>query len=109
LVPGDALPAYRPSEIEFEGKRYILREPLECDVYWDEDGENYLWIDCASLDLRSTGRTVEEAIFRFNQKFAWDYERNNELAVPGNKYGFGLGAHSAEVLGRMNALIKAVV
>jgi hypothetical protein len=34
LMP-NLLPTYRPSEIVYGGKRYILREPLECVVRWD--------------------------------------------------------------------------
>jgi hypothetical protein len=101
LVPGD-VPAYRPSEIEFEGKRYILREPLECDVYWDEEVGDFLWIEYAPLGLHSTGYTLSEAIDRFNMKFALDYIHFNRRGEG------GLGTRLGEVLRLMNKLVIAV-
>jgi hypothetical protein len=87
LVPGDALPAYRPSEIVYGGKRYIFREPLECVFHWDDECADCLWIECAALDLFSTGHTVSEAISRFNEKFGVYYECNKELLEAGERLG----------------------
>jgi hypothetical protein len=87
LRPGDALPAYRPSEIVYDGKRYIFREPLECAVYWDEEDGDFLWVECAYLGLHSTGYTLEVAINRFNEKFGVYYERNRELLGSGGRLG----------------------
>jgi hypothetical protein len=109
LRPGDALPEYCPTEIEYEGRRYILKEPLDCEVYWDEEDGDFLWIECAELGLHSTGYTMEVAIERFSMKFACEYERNNELSSPSNKSGIRLSAELSEYLRRMNAIVLTII
>jgi hypothetical protein len=102
LMPSGVLPVYRPSEIVYGGKRYILREPLECEVYWDEEVGDFLWIEYAPLGLHSTGYTLSEAIERFNMKFALDYIHFNRRGEG------GLGTRLGEVLRLMNKLVIAV-
>jgi predicted RNase H-like HicB family nuclease len=103
LVPGDALPAYCPSEIVYGGKRYVFREPLECAVYWDEEDGDFLWVECAYLGLHSTGYTLEVAIDRFNEKFGLYYERNRELLGGGGRLGGPLAVQHT----RMTEVIMA--
>jgi hypothetical protein len=109
LVPSDALPAYRPSEIEYGGKRYVFHEPLECDVRWDDEGGDFLWVEYNALDLFAVGDTVEEAVEEFNYRFASDYERFNYLAGLDNTEGIRLGARLERFRCLMNELVKSVI
>jgi hypothetical protein len=83
----ETFPPYQPTAIEYDGKRYILREPLQCTVKWDDEGGDFLWVEYEPFDLYNTGRTIEEAIQRFNEWFAINYERNNELVESGVRLG----------------------
>jgi hypothetical protein len=109
LVFGDALPVYHPREIEFEGKRYILREPLECDVHWDAEGGDFLWVEYAPFEIYAAGPTLSEAVNWFVLKFACNYERYQELSDPGNSSGIRLSARLESIRVRMNACIKSVI
>jgi hypothetical protein len=106
----ETLPTYNPTAIEYDGKRYILKEPLQCTVKWDDDGGNYLWVEYPPFDLYNTGRTVEEAIQRFNEWFADTYEWLNDVHNDPQKHGAkGLGERLEEVRQGMNAMVTAVI
>jgi hypothetical protein len=77
-VPDDALPAYRPTEIVYGGKRYVFREPLDCEVSWDAEYSFY-WIRYAPFELVATGYSMSEAIEEFSFKLSDTYEWFNEL------------------------------
>jgi hypothetical protein len=104
------LPAYRPSEIEYDGKRYILKEPLECVVRWDDEGGDFLWVEYNPLDLFSTGYTIDVAIDRFSFKFADAYEYLNGVHADPARYGvLGLGDRLEEVRQGINLLVTSVI
>jgi hypothetical protein len=87
---GDALPKYRPSEIEYEGRRYIFREPLECEVSWEL--EPY-FIRYRPFGITVASPVLSAAIEEFAFEFAHDYERYNEVSCADNKFGLRLGEH----------------
>jgi hypothetical protein len=109
LVPGDTLPVYHPREIEFEGKRYILKEPLECDVHWDVEGGDYLWVEYAPLELYGAGYTLSEAVEHFSLRFADRYEFYNEIAIPDNRYGYHLDARLEGIRRGLNELVLSTI
>jgi hypothetical protein len=108
-VPDGALPEYRPSEIVYGGKRYILKEPLECVVRWDDEGGDFLWVEYNPLDIFGTGDTVDEAIELFSFTFADAYEYLNGVHRDPAGYGvLGLGDRLEEVRVGLNALVASV-
>jgi hypothetical protein len=107
-VPDGALPEYRPTEIVYEGRRYILREPLDCEVTWDSEYSCY-WIRCPWLDLRTTGLTLEEAVECLSAEFDYVYERYNELSDPDQVSGLRLGVRLGLIGSRVVSLIKEIL
>jgi hypothetical protein len=102
----DALPEYRPLEIEYESRHYIFREPLECEVSWEL--ESYF------IRYRPFGITVASPVLsaareEFAFEFAHDYERYNELSCADNKFGLRLGAHLEGIRRLMNAMVVSVI
>jgi hypothetical protein len=67
---------YAPSEISIYGKRFILHEPLVCQVEVEEDGY-FIYHD--GLGITSGGETMESAKKDFNEWFGHTYMRFNEL------------------------------
>jgi hypothetical protein len=67
--------SYAPSEIDFDGKKYILNFPLRCLF---EKEENYFIIQSEMLDIIGTGETKEEAELSFKQEFDYIYNLYNE-------------------------------
>jgi hypothetical protein len=101
---------YNPTAIDYDGKRYVLKEPLQCTVKWDDDGGNYLWVEYPPFDLYNTGRTVDEAVQRFNEWFADTYEWLNDVHNDPQKHGAkGLGSRLEEVRVAMNNMVTAVI
>jgi hypothetical protein len=105
----DLLPAYRPSEIVYGGKRYILREPLECVVRWDDEGGDFLWVEHNPLDIFGTGYTVDEAIDLFGMTLADMYEWTNRVHAHMNDPGvIRLGERFEWIRCRLNELVVSV-
>jgi hypothetical protein len=96
------LPAYHPREIVYDGKRYILREPLECAVTWEDDA---YFIRYRPFDLVATDYTLPGAILEFSSKFGFYYEHSNELALSGVRR---LGTRLESIRLQMNALVLEV-
>jgi hypothetical protein len=109
-VPGDALPAYRPSEIVYDGKRYVLREPLECDVTFESvDDESFYRIRCESYRLFASGDTFTEAVELFGFKFADAYEYLNAVHRDPAGHGVrGLGEGLELIRRGLNGLVVSV-
>jgi hypothetical protein len=106
LLPNIGIPTYRPTKITYDGKRYILREPLDCTVTWEEDdGEAYYCVDYDPFELYASGDTIEEAIELFNMKFDDRYQYYNELAKPDNIYGLQLDERLDNIRKNMNELV----
>jgi hypothetical protein len=71
-------PVYRPTEIEYNGKKYFLKAPLDCVVLRGSGGESYC-IEYDPLDVWGAGRTWEEAVDFFNFQFTTSYDWFNEF------------------------------
>jgi hypothetical protein len=96
----EALPTYKPTEIVYEGKRYIFRQPLDCQVTWEWDA---YFIRYQPFGLIATDFTFEGAIKEFNYKFDSDYQWFNELGET------GLGNLLDEARQNMNAQILQIL
>jgi hypothetical protein len=74
-----ATPVYHPTEIRYDGKRYVLREPLQCECEFtpNSGGETYI-IDYDPFFIWGAGRTMEEAVDFFNFQFATTYDLLNQ-------------------------------
>jgi hypothetical protein len=106
----DLLPAYRPSEIVYGGKRYILREPMECVVRWDDEGGDFLWVEYNPLEIFGTGYTVDEAIDLFGMTFADMYKWTNRVHAHMNEPGaIRLGERFEWIRCRLNELVVSVM
>jgi hypothetical protein len=70
-------PVYRPTEIEYKGKKYFLKAPLDCVVLRGRGSESYC-IEYDPLDVWGAGRTWEEAVDFFNFQFTSTYDSLNE-------------------------------
>jgi hypothetical protein len=109
LMPSGVLPVYRPSEIVYGGKCYILREPLECAVSWEGDDTYYYAIRYRPFELNAMGLTFSEAVFRFGFKFADKYEWLNAVHKDPVSHGVrGLGDRLEDIRLLMNASIVSV-
>ncbi len=62
--------SYAVSEIDFNGKKYILNFPLRC-LFEKED--DYFVIQSEMLDIIGTGKTKEGAELSFKQEFDYIY------------------------------------
>jgi hypothetical protein len=94
------LPVYHPREIVHDGKRYVLREPLECVVSHGTNG--FYNIDYEPFEIWSGGYGMAEAISDFSYQFADTYEYFNRLGHD------GLGTLYQKVLQLMNDQIMEV-
>jgi hypothetical protein len=102
LVPGGDLPVYHPVEIVHEGRRYVLRAPLECVVTWEDDA---YFIRYRPFDLVATDYTLPGAILEFSSKFSFYYEHSNEIALSGVRR---LGTRLESIRLQMNELVVEV-
>jgi hypothetical protein len=100
-VPDGALPAYRPSEIVYECRRYILKEPLDCEVTRGLDG--FYGISYKPFSIWGSGESMSECVEEFSYQFAHTYARFNEL-------GYSRLCHVyQDVLRKMNESVLEVV
>jgi hypothetical protein len=96
-------PAYQPKEICCDGKRYILKEPLQCKVV--REGRT-IGIEYDPLGIWGAGDTWEEAVDFFNYQFADTYEWLNELHDHKGEPGvLGIGDALEKVRQLINSLV----
>jgi hypothetical protein len=72
-----SFPVYQPKEIQYNGKRYVLKEPLDCKVLRGTGVTSYC-IEYDPLDVWGAGRTWDEAVDFFNFQFTTTYDSLNE-------------------------------
>jgi hypothetical protein len=100
----EIVPIYNPKEIVYGGKKYVLREPLQCECEFTPDGGNDTYcIDYHPFLIWGAGRTWEEAVNFFNAQFATVYELFNEDGED------KLADHYVKILRDMNKLVTNVV
>jgi hypothetical protein len=74
------VPVYRPTEIVCEGKRYIFREPLQCQCEFTPDGgDDTYFIKYKPFGIWGAGETWKQAVDFFSFQFAAQYEHFTEL------------------------------
>jgi hypothetical protein len=73
-----SFPVYQPKEIEYKGKKYTFKEPLDCKVLRGTGVTSYC-IEYDPFDIWGTGHTWEEAVDFFNFQFASTYDWLNEF------------------------------
>jgi hypothetical protein len=66
-------PVYHPTEINYDGKRYVLREPLQCEVTLGTGNDTYC-IDYEPLGIWGAGETWKQAVDFFSFQFACKYD-----------------------------------
>jgi hypothetical protein len=76
-VRPNIVPTYKPTEIDYNGKKYVLREPLDCKVTLGTGSTTYR-INYDPLLIWGAGYTMDEAIEIFNLQFADTYDTFNE-------------------------------
>jgi hypothetical protein len=111
LIPNLGLPTYRPTEINYDGKRYMLKEPLMCTVTWEEvEGEAFYSVDYEPFELYASGDTVEEAIDLFAFKFADTYAWLNKIYDHSHELGaVRLSEDLEKERQKMNRLVWAII
>jgi hypothetical protein len=99
----EIVPIYNPKEIVYGGKRYVLREPLQCECEFTPDGGNdTFFIEYHPFLIWGAGRTMEEAIYFFSSQFATVYELFNEDGED------KLADHYVKILRDMNQLVTDI-
>jgi hypothetical protein len=99
-----SFPVYHPTEIRYDGKRYVLREPLQCQCeFTPNSGEETYIIDYEPFLIWGAGCTWEEAVDFFSCQFASQYELFTELGDEkiGNVY--------RDILHLMQSMVTRVV
>jgi hypothetical protein len=100
----EIVPIYNPKEIVYGGKRYVLREPLQCECEFTPDGGNdTFFIRYRPFLIWGAGYTMEEAVDFFNFQFATTY---NLLNKDGEDKLCGV---YKDILKAMNKLVTNVV
>jgi hypothetical protein len=66
-------PVYHPTEIVYGGKKYVLKEPLQCEVTLGSGSDTYC-IDYEPLGIWGAGETWKQAVDFFGFQFACKYE-----------------------------------
>jgi hypothetical protein len=72
-VRPNVVPTYKPTEINCDGKKYVLREPLQCEVTLGTGNDTYC-IDYEPLGIWGAGETWKQAVDFFGFQFACKYE-----------------------------------
>jgi hypothetical protein len=99
----ETLPTYQPTEIVYGGKKYVLREPLQCKVV--REGTTF-GVEYDPLGIWGAGDTMEEAIDFFCYQFADTYEWLNELHDHKGEQGVpGIGENLENVRQLINKLV----
>jgi hypothetical protein len=99
IAAAEGLPIYQPDQINYNGKRYILKEPLLCEVSWEW---NAFFIRYKPFRIVATATTWLETVEEFSFEFADTYEGFNEEGME------GLGHLYQEVLRLMNEMVIKV-
>jgi hypothetical protein len=95
----EVLADYSPTEINYNGKKYVLREPLRCSVL---KVDNLYAIEYDPLGVWGAGKTWDEALDFFSCRFATFYELFNEDGED------KLADHYVKILKAMNELVTDV-
>jgi hypothetical protein len=98
----EIVPVYKPEEIDYNGKRYLLKEPLDCTVTLGT-GDTTYHIEYKPFDIWGAGYTIEEAVEFFNYQFADTYDSFNEDGES------KLAPHYINVLRLMNEQVTNVI
>jgi hypothetical protein len=98
----DIVPVYKPTEISYGGKRYILREPLDCEVTLGTGCDTF-FIEYEPFLIWGAGYTWDEAVDFFSAQFATVYDLFNEDGED------KLADHYVKILRDMNKLVTNVI
>jgi hypothetical protein len=93
-----SFPVYQPKEIEYHGKKYTFKEPLDCKVLRGTGITSYC-IEYDPFGIWGTGETWEQAVDFFNFQFASKYDWLNEFTEE------RVGQVYRDVLKLMNSMV----